>query len=204
MFVSLVLLTVVLFFLTLYSIVQTNAKVFHLEDSPFVSLKLLDTSTAASLFVTLIGALLVRHQFASSVTPRINYRSAKTERYDKQNRDEVFQTWHVEIHNTGLGSAIINRVDYLFEPAGSKNCSSSYSLDNIVKQFAAIDLIPERDYWMQNMSSGFSLAAKDDFFVFEINMKSVEKMTRLDMVLYFQSQLGNRYRRVISLLPQRR
>lgn len=203
MLVSLILLACILLILTLYSILQTNAEIFHLKNSPFVSLKLLDTSSAASLFVTLIGALLLRHQFALSVTPRINYRSAKAERSDRHKRDEVFETWRVEIHNTGLGAAIINRIEYLFEPAGGKDCISSYTVDNIVKQLAGIDLTIDHDYWIQKMSSGFSLAAKDDFLVFEVRLEHLVRLRCLHMVLYFQSQLGNRFTRVIRLTPER-
>lgn len=200
---SLTCFATALFLLTLYSILQTNADVFDLEDSAFIKLKLLDTATAASLFVTVVGALLVRHQFVLSVIPRINYKSTKTERFTKQSDEESFETWRVVIHNTGLGPAIINRVEYLFEPAECKNCSSSYTIDNIVKQFSAIELIADRDYWTQNMSSGFSLAPKDDLFVFEIKVEYLEKIKRFEMVLYFQSQLGARYRRQVSLIPRR-
>jgi hypothetical protein len=52
------------------------------------------------------------------------------------------------------------------------------------------------------MSNGFSLAAKDDFFVFEIKLEHVNKIKRLEMGLYFQSQLGTRYEREINLIPR--
>lgn len=198
----LALLAVTLFLLTLYSIVQSNAELFGLANSQLVSLKLLDTGSAASLFVTLIGALLVRHQFAHSLIPRINYKSYRSARTNNKTQDDTFETWRVEILNTGLGSAIINRTEYLFEPADCKNCSSSYTIDNIVKQFSAIDLIADRDYWIENIAAGFALTPKDDCFVFEIKMEHIQKIKRLEMILFFQSQLGNKYQREIALIPR--
>ncbi len=123
MLTCLLILAITLFLLTLYSILQTNAEVFPIGKSRFFSIKILDTASAASLFVTLLGALLVRHQFALGVLPRINYKSTRAERRNNQNSDGSYETWRVEILNTGLGSAIITRAEYMLECAGAKSDS---------------------------------------------------------------------------------
>lgn len=202
MLVCLLILTITFFLLTLYSVLQANSALFHLEASPFLSLKILDTSSAASLFVTLLGALLVRHQFALGLLPRINYKSAKTTRQNPQDSGEPFTTWRVELRNTGLGSAIINRADYRLELAGATSHCHFHTFDAIIRELAKIDWVRDRDYWIENINAGFSLSPKDDCFLFEIKTEHIAKLKRLDVALYFQGQLGDRYRRDISLIPR--
>ncbi len=202
MLTCLLILAVTLFLLTLYSILQTNAKVFHLESSGFLSIKILDTASAASLFVTVLGALLVRHQFAVGVLPRINYISTKTYRRCTENLDKSCETWRVEICNTGLGPAIITRAEYMLEHTDVVNSSDFYTFDDIIKEFVRIDLVRNHDYWLENITNGYSLSPKDNFSVFETKMEHIEKLKRLDLVLYFQGQLGDRYRREINLIPR--
>lgn len=199
---SLVILAITLFLLTVYSIVQANAKVFGLSNSPFLPIKLLDTASAASLFVTLVGALLVRHQFAVGVQPRINYKSTRAERHNKQSPGQPFETWRVELRNTGLGAAIVNRAEYFLKPADVKDYGYHCTREEVLKELATLDLVADRDYWIENITNGFTLSPKDDCFVFEIKMEHVDKLSCLDMVLYFQSQLGNKYRRLIMLAPR--
>ena len=202
MLTCLLVLSVTLFLLTLYSILQTNAGVFHLEGSPYFSIKILDTASAATLFITLLGALLVRHQFAVGVLPRINYKSTRIDRPNKQNPNETYETWRVEIRNTGLGSAIINRTEYMLERMKGNTDSASHSFEGILSELANLNLVRDQDYWIENITNGFSLSPKDDCFVFEIKMEQIKKLKRLDLVLYFQGQLGDRYRREIFLIPR--
>ena len=202
MLTCLAILTITLFFLTLYSILQTNSEVLHLENSRLISIKILDPASAATLFITLLGALLIRHQFALGVLPRINYKSTKAEKLDKQNPNKTFETWRIEIRNTGLGSAIINRSEYMLEHVRSKNGSVCYTFEDLLKELAKINLVRERDYWIENISNGFSLSPKDDCAVFEIKMDHINKLKRLHLVLYFQGLLGDRYSREIILIPQ--
>ena len=199
MLVCLLILTITFFLLTLYSIVQTNAVLLGLEGSPLFALKILDTSSAASLFVTLLGALLVRHQFAVSVLPRINYKSARS---TKENPTETFETWRVELRNTGLGSAIVNRTEYRVAFTAKKDNNHSYSFEDLLKQLATIKLVRDRDYWVEKITTGFSLSPKDECFVFEIKTEHLSKFSRLDMVLYFQGQLSDKYRREVYLIPR--
>ena len=110
-----------IFILMLYSIMQANLALFDLQRTIPLSFKILDTSSAATLFVTLVGALLVRHQFALGLLPRINYTSMSTTKKISQFSDVSCDIWRVEIRNTGLGSAIIDRAEYFLEPSKIKN-----------------------------------------------------------------------------------
>lgn len=200
MLTCLSVLTSIFFILTIYSILQTNSELFNLRETRWLYIKILDTSTSATLFVTLLGALLVRHQFALGILPRINYTSAITTKHDTRNTNVSFETWRVEIRNTGLGSAIINHSEYLIE-LSIANETKSKSFADIIVELGKIDLVHGKDYWLGKMSSGFSLSPKDEFLVFEIKTEHIPKLNRLDMTLYFQGQLGDKYLREIRFIP---
>lgn len=201
MLTSLLILTITFFIFTLYSILQNNAALFHLEHSHFLSLKILDTSSAASLFVTLFGALVLRHQFALSVLPRINYRSSLTVKNNNSPTNESCETWRVEIRNTGLGSATITGADYIVELTTSRTNVCVHTTENLIKELLKIGLIRNKDYWMDNTTSGFSLSPKDECFLSEIKTEHLNKLNHLSMILYFQGQLGDKYSKEISFLP---
>jgi hypothetical protein len=202
MLTTLLTSTFVFFILTIHSIFQSNLNWFHIEASKFWSLKILDTDSAATLFVTLVGALLVRHQFAIGVLPRINYVSNTN---NKQNGLEIIQeseTWQVQIRNTGLGPAIINRVEYFLEISNSKEILKRYEFSSLIRKLTELNLNRDKDYTITNISSGFALTPKDELSVFDIHTAHLPKFKRLTMIVYFQSQLGDNYCREISLLPQ--
>lgn len=169
----------------------------------YLSFKILDTSSAASLFVTLMGALLVRHQFALGLLPRINYKSAKAIRKDSASPDASFSTWRVELLNSGLGAAVINSTKYLLELSDEKSGECSGGHKQIIQELAKVNLIRDSDYWLENITTGFALSPKEGCPVFEIKTEHLSKIKRLDMVLYFQDQLGGKYWREIFLVPHR-
>ena len=201
MLVCLISLTIVFFLLTLYSVFQSNLDLLEIKKSTWSSFKILDTSTSATLFVTLLGALLVRHQFALSILPRINYKSSISTKPNRDNLNEKFETWRVEIRNTGLGSAIINRTEYSLQLAHVKENFDSCSANAVINELSKNNLIRGQDYWLENIAPGFSLSPKDECVVFEIRTEYAKKLKRLDMVLHFQGQLGDKYLREIRFIP---
>lgn len=202
MLVFLVILTATFFLLTFYSILQTNLNFLPIELGSFLSFKILDTSTAATLFVTLLGALVVRHQFALSLHPRINYKSASTKRNESTDPALSFRTWRVELRNSGLGAAVIISAKYALALADSTSNPLIGTYRDIIEALAAIGLVREQDYWMENIATGFAVSSKDDCFVFEIRMEHKAKIKRLDMMLLFQDQLGGKYQRELFLIPR--
>lgn len=202
MLVCLVALTITFLLITLYSILQANADLLPMQAARYLSIKILDTSSAASLFVTLLGALLVRHQFALSLLPRINYQSAYAIKNDPANANVSFETWRVEVRNSGLGAAIIISTTYQLELSDDKNgTEEGHTHTSVVEALAKAGLVRNVDYWLANNSTGFALPPKDDVVVFEIKAEQLFKIKRLDMELQFQDQLGGRYGREIFLVP---
>lgn len=202
MLTTLLISTIAFLILTIYSILQSNLSWFHISDSRFWSLKILDTPSAATLFVTLVGGLLVRHQFAISVLPRINYVSDFKSKPSILRTSDPSEIWYVEIRNTGLGAAIIDRIEYFLDIANDKDVKHSYKFDSLILKLNQMDLVRYTDYYMFKMSSGFSLAPKDECLVLEIKTEHLAKFDRLTMIVYFEGQLGDKYCREISLLAK--
>lgn len=201
MLVCLISLTIVFFLFTLYSVLQSNLDLIKIEKSKWSSFKILDTSTSATLFVTLLGALLVRHQFALSILPRINYKSSINTKANKVDSNVTFETWRVEIRNTGLGSAIINRTEYSLQLLDAKETFNCCSANTVIDELSKNNLIRGHDYWLENIAPGFSLSPKDECVVFEIKTEHATKLKRLDLNLYFQGQLGDKYVRETRFIP---
>ncbi len=201
MLCCLITLTLTFFLLTIYSILQTNTTLLPPKATRFLSFKIMDTSSSASLFVTLLGALLVRHQFAMGLLPRINYKSTNATRQDSGSPMVSFETWRVEIRNSGLGAAVINSTRYVLELPSEKSNVCPGDHKDIIKGLTKLGLVRNSDYWLENITTGFALSSKEDCFVFEIKTEHIAKVERLDMMLYFQDQLGGKYCREIFLIP---
>lgn len=199
MLTCLIVLTFAFFILTLYSIVQANADLLNIAPTRILSFKLLDTSSAATLFITLFGALIVRYQFAIGLLPRINYDSIAGTKHDENNPHQIHKTWQVKIRNTGLGPAIITRIEYCLELKGSKTIHRFDKFDEFAIHLKKIGLEPDLDYWGDNISNGFCLSSKEESMIFEVKNEHLGKIKNFYMVLYFQSQLGDKYCREIFL-----
>lgn len=196
MLVFLVVLTVTFFGLTLYSIIQENLDVFNIRHTQFFTLKILNIESSASLFVTMLGALLVRNQFVLGLRPRISYKSCSI---IKESTPE--KIWQVKLYNSGLGGAIINRCEFELETSIEKS-GSLVGFENVVRHLGNIGLVHEEDYWLENISSGFTLPPKEDYIVFEIKAAHIDKIKRLNMLLHFQGFLGDKYYRSVVLIPK--
>ncbi len=200
--VLLVFLTVILFILILYSILQQNSEFFNFVPTRYLSLKILDTASAASLFVTLLGALLVRHQFVLGLLPRIGYKTMSTTKQCGPDGKNLCDIWQVRIRNSGQGTAIINHSEFELETSPAKSDSSLLVLREVASELEKSGLLRGQDYWLENISNGFTLAPKEDCIVFEIKIEHITKIKRLDMLLHFQGLLGDKYYRKIFFIPR--
>lgn len=193
LFLFLIVLTVIFFVLTLYSIIQANLDVFNIKHIQFFSLEILSTESSASLFVTLLGALLVRNQFVLGLRPRISYKS---------NSNDSGKTWQVKIKNAGLGAAIINRCEFELETSSGKCCTLPLGFEEVIMQLAEIKLVCEIDFSLGNISKGFTFPPQEEYAAFEIKMEHIYQIKRLNMLLHFQGFLGDKYYRKVVLIPQ--
>lgn len=186
----------------MFSIIQQNLALLGLKETGFLTLKILDTNTAASLFVTLIGAILVRHQFAPGLRPRLTYGSSHTTKNHPETIDESCEVWQVVLHNAGSGSAIFNSIRFRIGIDAINLADYSKSHKDIVQELADIGLIRDHYYWLVNISKGSTLSPKEDWPIFEIKASKIHLIKQLDATVQFQGLLGDKYNRELFLIPR--
>ena len=167
-----------------------------------MSFKILDTSSSASLFVTLLGALVVRHQFVLSLRPRLGYKSFVTTKQNISSNKEPCEVWQVSIHNAGMGAAIIKRIKYSNGVSLVESNPFPLTQNELVTELAKHDLVYERDYWLKNISDGFTLPPGENYILFEIKTEHIGKLKKLDALIFFQGFLGDSYNREIFFIPR--
>ena len=187
-------LTVTFFILTLYSILKENSAFLPEKAINFLSLKILDTSSSATLFVTLLGALIVRHQFVLGHHPRISYKSSFV-----QNDNNI---WQVKILNVGLGPAIFYRLHFELETETNTQFFN-IPFGEVLTGLQDAGLVHETDYKLENVSEGFTLSPKEECILFEIRKEQLSKLKHFSVVLHFQGMLGDKYCREILFIPKK-
>lgn len=202
MLVVLIVLTGILFCLLVFSIIQQNLALLGLKETGFLTLKILDANTAASLFVTLIGAILVRHQFALGLRPRVNYISSHATKNTPETASESCEVWQVVLHNAGSGSAIFNSIRFRIGIDAINQADYSKSHKEVVQALADIGLIKDQDYWLANVSKGSTLSARENRTIFEIKSSKIHLIKQLDATVHFQGLLGDKYSRELFLIPR--
>lgn len=202
LFIVLILLTGILFGLLLFSILQQNLAFFELEHVRLLSFKILDTNTAASLFVTLIGAILVRHQFALGIRPAVNYTSATITKNYPVTSSVPCELWQVVLHNAGSGTAIFNSIRFRISVDAIYRGEYSKSHKEVVKALAEIGLVRDQDYSLANISRGSTLAPRESRAIFELKASKLHLIKQLDASIQFQGLLGDKYGRELFLIPR--
>lgn len=202
LFIVLIVLTGILFSLLLFSILQQNLAFFDLEHVRLLSFKILDTNTAASLFVTLIGAILVRHQFALGIRPAVNYTSANVTKNYPVTSNTPCELWQVVLHNAGSGTAILNSIRFRIGIDGIDRGEYSKSHKEVVEALAEIGLVRDQDYSLANVSAGSTLAPRESRTLFEIKASKLQLIKQLDASIQFKGVLGDKYGRELFLIPR--
>jgi hypothetical protein len=111
------------------------------------------------------------------------------------------KVWQVSIRNAGLGAAIITSIQFKFANKTEKENSKLLSNEELVKELEKHDLILDQDYWLEFISSGFTLAPEKDCCLFEIRIEHFSKIKHLEAIVFFQGFLGERYSRDIAFSP---
>lgn len=200
--VSLIVLTVTFFILTLYAIVQENLSLLSIEPTDILSFKILDPSSSASLFVTLVGALLVRHQFVLGLRPRLGYKSIITTKQNAGNNKQSCEVWQVSIQNVGLGAAIVDGIYFRTGMSAVKDNPFTLTQNEVIKELAKYKLIHGQDYWLENISVGFTLPHGENYVVLEIKTEHRGKLKQLDALISFRGFLGDKYHREVFFIPR--
>jgi hypothetical protein len=198
----LVTLTVIMAGLLVYGVLQENKDLINKKYHYYFAVKILDTKTCASLFITLIGLILVRHHFLIGFMPILVYETRRTK---KPSYDAIFQdceVWQVKIRNVGLGAAKILKYEFRVGQTSISEDDHDQDYDEVTKLLHSINIVHDRDYCMEEITSGYTLPSKDEILIFEMNTAMLSKIKQLDLQITFSGLLGGRFIKDVFLIPR--
>jgi hypothetical protein len=201
--ITLVTLCSLFFLLTIYCIIKDNIEVFDdhnyfKKHKDLFKYSIFDAKTACTGFVTLISVILVRQHFILGFKPRINYKSREV-------RIPLSETvcgdiWEVQICNSGLGAAIVEKCDYLIK-ANNKATNKTY-LEVI--QFFDNNSVTATDFFLPFISKGFVFPAKDERVLFQIKKSKIINDSEIYIQFTLKDFLGAKYHKVVYLFANQK
>ncbi|PPK98284.1 hypothetical protein [Parapedobacter indicus] len=195
-------LTCLMAILLIYSILQENIDLINKRYHTYFGMRILDTKTCASLFITLIGLLLVRHHFLIGFMPILVYETRRTK---KPTFDAIFENcevWQVKVKNVGLGAAKILKYEFRLNQSEIEDTSHDKNFDETIVALNDINIVYDKDFCLEEITSGYTLPSKDEMIIFEINTAILSKLRQLDLQITFSGLLGNRFVKDVFLIPR--
>jgi len=189
-------------YLLIYSILQENIDLINKRYHTYFGMRILDTKTCASLFITLIGLLLVRHHFLIGFMPILVYETRRTK---KPTFDAIFENcevWQVKVKNVGLGAAKILKYEFRLNQSEIEDTSHDKNFDETIVALNDINIVYDKDFCLEEITSGYTLPSKDEMIIFEINTAILSKLRQLDLQITFSGLLGNRFVKDVFLIPR--
>ena len=185
--------------MSLHALLQEN-KAELLNNFPkILNIKILDFKTAITITLTIIGFILIRKNFVVGLKPRIIYETKKRKASNIWMGKPDEDVWAVTIRNVGLGAAVIENFTFsLF-----KEKKYEFDYQKINEELKRLNLRLEVDYYLANITRGYTLSAKEETCIFEIPLNKSDKVKYLDIKLKFKGLLGDRYNKEIYCIPRK-
>lgn len=200
---ALLFLTAIVFFLIIYAILQDNAELLLAKKNHhLVQMKLLDLKTSFTIFISLLGLILLRHHFLEGFKPRIVYETKKCKTPTFDAYDFEGEIWQVKIRNVGLGAATILDYEFRFHPSKITNKKYLTNYSEVIKEISKEGVNLESEYYLDEITAGYTLPSKEEIVLFEMETSSALKLKQLDLKIEFTGFLGGKYSKEIFLLPR--
>jgi hypothetical protein len=184
-----------------FELLRANqSAVSRVRDWPW-NVQTLGTAAWVSLLVAAGLAWLGRDQFARNVRPLVGYDSLWRRDADDL-VDGVGPFREVTIRNVGPGAAVIARTRWIVRPASAREDIELTTLGGVYDTLSRLDLRESRDYYLVNFSPGAPLAPGAEERYFVCTEAAIKAFARFDLVLEFESLLGDRFERRVWLLPR--
>ena len=194
----------VLMFLALagvvFEVVRANQPATRLARNWPWTMETLGTTTWTALFIAAGVVWVARDQFARSARPLLRYESLWRREIDSLlDAEPPFR--EVVLRNVGPGPAVISDVRWIVRAASAREDSVLTTIGAVHDALARQDLRESRDYHLVNFTSGAAIAPGEVERYFVCTEAGIKALARFDVVLRFDSTLGDRYERRIWLLP---
>jgi len=197
--------------LAIFTVLQTNAKYFGLdENSAFWNFKLLDVKTALTLLITVLTLLYTRNQFEHGLRPMLDYRVSRTAEsiYNLGSSSHGNSFITVRLANLGSGVAIVRRAKYSLKMKDSPELPS-LSFPELAAQLKKEGFLQHEDYDLTFISKGWIIGSKEERVILEMDMSDQDKknnlrrIEKLDIQLVVEGSLGDTYAKEIYCIPRR-
>lgn len=196
----LILLTLIFFCLTIHATLQNNPGLIGARDwlKEISALNLLDIKTSCSIFVSLLGLILVRHHFILGFKPRIIYETNKS--IDETTKIEY---WEVRVKNVGLGAAVIKKYVFRLNISSIDNKEYDCDFQELIETLQSHNIFLEKDFMLGNLTKGYTLTSKKEKVIFKICLPKAFGIKQLDLKMIFIGFLGGKYKKEVYLIPRR-
>lgn len=164
----------------------------------YFNLKILDTKSAITIFVSTLGLTLIRNQFLLGFKPRIIYEGVKLKKGTIDFLHSTENVWSVKIKNVGLGAAVIETYKFRLNP----NEGFDLTYHEVIEHLKGKNLYREKDFFLNNITQGYTISAKDNLVIFELVLFRSEVLSCLDVQMTFQGFLGARYIKEVFCIPR--
>jgi hypothetical protein len=195
---------------TVYTVAQPNQKDQHQTQWPW-NVKLLPPEAFGALFIASVGWVLLRDHNARSMRPLVGSTSqwVSTAQTDGLKPSTVYRQVIVSVG--GHGSAIIRNVHWRVQAAGDVRPELVDSITVLYARLKDLGLAEGRDYTITNLGRGSSMDAGARLVYSEYLSASTartdvlpaakRKIEVLEASIEFESMVGDRFRRIVDLLP---
>lgn len=180
-------------------LVRANLSLEQQRDWPW-KLRLLGIPTTAAILAAALIALLLRDQYARSVAPMLRYVSQWVSDTDVLT-SKAGRYRQVIVRNAGPGTAVIVGTAWRVGTAPGSHVVDVGSMVALRDLLADAGLGDGADYTITNYSAGSALAPGEERLYFECADTALSRFGVLEVVFEFESLLGDRYDKAISLLP---
>jgi hypothetical protein len=188
-------LTVLGAVLTVFVIVQANQSDWRrTHDWPW-NVRLPDPAVPAALFAASLGWVLLRDQKALSVKPLLRYTSEWVDVTGTTSSRQVV------LAVGGQGSAVFRSVVWRVGLGGGSSVEEITTLAEVNARLAGLGLTEGTDYAFANVGRGASMDPGETLLYFWCSRAALGKFAVFETTFEFDSMMGDRFRRVVWLLP---
>jgi hypothetical protein len=180
-------------------VLRANLSAKQQHDWPW-NLRLLGIPTTAALFGAALIALVALDQYARSTAPLLRYVSQwASETEDLTARAARYR--QVLLRNVGPGTALVVGVRWLVgtSDGGVSDVASMAALRGFLGE---LELVDGTDYAVTNYSPRSALGPGEERLYFECTDGALARFGVFDAVFTFESMLGDRFEKTVSLLPR--
>ena len=207
------------------SFIHKNVNYQSLPLFKFWDLELMGLDQSVTIFIAVLGTLIVREQYVESVMPYVTYRcfqgseslvplnqraiyrfqsleifKQRSSNINQQSVNELY--WNTSFRNDGSGQAMIKAVSYTFEFIDEPVVHSISSFEDVINILSNKGIIHGVDCWLAYFSSGGAIRPDHDYPLFTAPISCALKFRIVDIKIVYRNLLGDLFEKNIYCIPR--